>query len=53
MTPLGVLAMVQPPPLDLGFAEVFVTLLISAGILYFTGPALLSDWRRWTGTSSG
>lgn len=50
MSPL--IAMAQPPPFVLGFAEVLTVLVVSAAILAFTGPKLLDDIRRWTGAAS-
>jgi len=45
----GLLAIIQPPPLDLGLAEVLVALSVCAVIFAITGKKLRDDIRRWTG----
>jgi hypothetical protein len=45
----SLLAIVQTPPLDIGFLEVLAAIVISAAILAVTGKKLREDIRRWTG----
>jgi hypothetical protein len=44
-----VLAIIQPPPLDLGMPEVATAILVSAVIFAFTGKKLREDMRRYFG----
>ena len=44
-----VLAIIQPPPLDLGVLEIATALLVSAVIFAFTGKKLREDMRRYFG----
>ena len=45
----SILAIVQPPPLDIGAPEIATALIVSAAIFAFTGKKLREDIRRYFG----